>query len=65
MSDPMTIKEAATFIGITPKAVYLAIEEERITPVKLLGKLGVSSDEAKRFKRQRNGYKKSNGNGHK
>lgn len=61
MPDLLTVKEAATFIGVSPKAVYLAIEEERITPVKLLGKLGITSDEAKRFKKQR----KPNGNGHK
>lgn len=65
MPDLFTIKEAADFIGVSPKAVYLAIEEERITPVKLLGKLGITSDEAKRFKKQRVNGKKSNGNGHK
>ena len=59
MSDLLTVAEAADFIGVTDKAVYLAIEEKRINPVRLLGKLGIPKDEAKRYKKDR---EQSNGN---
>ena len=62
MSDLLTVAEAADFIGVTDKAIYLAIEEQRIRPVKLLGKLGITLDEAKAFKKAR---KQVNGNGKK
>jgi len=60
MSDLLTIAEAADFIGVSDKALYLAIEKDRIKPIRLLGKLGIDLDEAKRYKKERN---KSNGNG--
>jgi excisionase family DNA binding protein len=60
MSDLLTVKEAADYIGITDKAIYLAIEMERIHPVRLLGKLGIPLDEAKKYKKAR---KPTNGNG--
>lgn len=60
MSDLLTVKEAAEYIGVTNKAIYLAIETDRIHPVRLLGKLGISLDEAKKYKKAR---KQTNGNG--
>lgn len=62
MSDLLTVYEAAEFIGVTPKALYLAIEEHRIASVKLLGKFGISKEEAKRFKKSREASP-TNGNG--
>jgi excisionase family DNA binding protein len=63
MSDLLTVKEAAEYIGVTNKAIYLAIEMERIHPVRLLGKLGISLDEAKKYKKARK--LPTNGNGKK
>lgn len=60
MSDLLTVEEAADYIGVTDKAVYLAIKTDRIHPVKLLGRLGISLDEAKKYKKAR---KHTNGNG--
>lgn len=63
MADLLTVYEAAEFIGITPKAVYLAIAKERIRPIEILNKMGITKTEAERFKKQRkqtsNGKKKA------
>ena len=53
MSDLLTVAEAAKFIGVTDKAVYLAIEKRRIVPIRLLGKLGIPKEEAERYKEKR------------
>lgn len=65
MPDLLTVKQAADFIGITPKAVYLAIDEERIHAVTILGKFGIYKDDALRFKKQRTQPTNGNGNSHK
>lgn len=67
MSELLTVKQAADYIGVTDKALYFAIEAGRIQPVVLLGKFGINLTEAKRYKkskrykvdRRRNGKQKA------
>lgn len=60
MSEILTVKEAAEFAGVTRQAIYIAIWEHRLNPVRMLNKLGVPREEIKRFKRTKQ-VRKSNG----
>lgn len=60
MGEILTVKEAADFAGVTRQAIYMAIWDKKISPIRMLNKLGVSKDEVKKFKRAR---QKKNTNG--
>lgn len=57
MSDLLTVSEAAEFIGVTDKAVYLAIEKKRINSITILNRKAIPKEEAKRFKKERSNGK--------
>ena len=47
--DLLTVQEAAKELGITRQALYQAVREGRLKTIKILGKIGVPSDELRNY----------------
>jgi rRNA processing protein Gar1 len=60
LSDVVTVGHAANALGLTPAAIYLAIKEERVESITVLGRIVIPRDEFNRLKRQKT--KRKNGN---
>jgi hypothetical protein len=67
LSDVVTVGYAAEALKLTPAALYLAIKEQRVESVTVLGRIVIPRKEFDRLKRKRakRSSKQSNGNGHK
>jgi hypothetical protein len=66
LSDVVTIGYAAEALRLTPAALYLAIKEQRVESITVLGRIVIPRKEFDRLKRKRaKRSKQSNGNGHK
>jgi rRNA processing protein Gar1 len=60
LSDVVTVGHVASALGLTPAAIYLAIKEERVESITVLGRIVIPRDEFNRLKRQKT--KRKNGN---
>lgn len=61
MSEILTIKEAADYVGLSRQSIYLKIWAGEITPVRLLGKLGIPKAVLEKSNKLGSKVKKSNG----
>jgi hypothetical protein len=63
LSDVVTVGYAADALNLTPAALYLAIKEQRVNSVTMLGRIVIPRTEFDRLKRLKSKRKKSNCNG--
>ncbi len=53
LTDILTVKEAAKWLGVESATVYLAISEKRLASSKLLGRIVVSKSAIIEYNRKR------------
>ena len=55
MGDFLTVAQFAKRLGIKDATVYIAIKQNRVNHVRILGRLGIPKSELIRFKKRVNG----------
>lgn len=55
MGDFLTVQVFARKLGIKPSAVYMALKDNRVQSVVILGRIGIPKSELRKFKRRENG----------
>ncbi len=61
MENLLSVKEAAALIGCTTSSLYLAVHENRIPSVRVLGKIGIRAENAETYREKMgtaNGWQK-------